>query len=391
MTSTYSLIVKKILNINNNIFFNQDKKDKIDPIIKLAFLFRCNPKTKFKDLTISLESFLIKNHREDEIMDYFCKIQKIYHILNRFVFKYKYKKSQIVVNKDMQLNELEETQKNVICIYQENARYLFKIFDLLKIINMALIHSQNLFALPMPIKNPYNNIPFSKSILYFIYNYLVSNTTILYKIHDVELFFKFHRCHFNLTYFMNHYEYLLRENTILNNTMNTMTLTLYNDIQNMLLLFNSDKPFKNKIKIHAKFPEQKLVSIFIPYLILYNNSKYLLVSNLKYNAAYELEQKLIAFQKVNPLFGRLKIIYKNIINKQGLVCRIKEKKTYNDECISFYNYDNNFLQDHLTYTCNHSDQHEEEEDDEEEGEEYVIEENMILDSSDSSDSSDSEI
>ena len=81
--------------------------------------------------------------------------------------------------------------------------------DITLIINMSLIHSLNLFADPLCIKNPYNNLPFSKSILYYIYHFIIEKTNLSIKINYTELFFKFHRCNFCLTNFLNKYEYFL--------------------------------------------------------------------------------------------------------------------------------------------------------------------------------------
>ena len=105
-----------------------------------------------------MNNFIIKNNKEKEVLNYFNKIQRTYHSLNRFLFIYKFKKAKLIVTTDIGLNEIKENDKNVICIYQENNKYLFKIYDLLKIINMSLIHSQNFFADPLCIKNPYNNL-----------------------------------------------------------------------------------------------------------------------------------------------------------------------------------------------------------------------------------------
>ena len=177
----FSLIIKKILRTENNIFsFNYDKTDKIDLLYKATFISYDNlhfkdgefipfNTNKFLFLDNALNAFMIKGQRENEILDYFCKIQKIYHALNKFAFIIKYKKAKIVVNTDMQLNEINETNQNVICLYQEKAKYLFKIFDLLKIINISLSNSYQFFVEPLCIKNPYNNIPFNKSTLYNIY------------------------------------------------------------------------------------------------------------------------------------------------------------------------------------------------------------------------------
>jgi hypothetical protein len=78
-----------------------------------------------------------------------------------------------------------------------------------------------------------------------------------------------------LTDFLNKYEYLLRERTIENSIKNSTSDDLYKKITEMIHEFNKYKDRKNKIRIDAKFPKDKLVSIFNPYLNIYLNSKYL--------------------------------------------------------------------------------------------------------------------
>jgi len=306
------IIINKILKIENNNFFKYNTTDNICPLLKMLLSFGFQNiinediplfKKKFKLLKDILNSFIIKNCREEEVITYFFKIQRTYNALNRFIFLYKFKKASTIVNTDMCLNEICETDKNVICIYQENAKYLFKILDLLKIINMSLINSQNLFASPLCIKNPYNNLPFGKHILYYIYSFLIEKTKLVFKLNETELFLKFHRCHFNLTDFLSKYEYLLREKTIENSIKNDVNNDLYKKNMEMINEFNKNKSNKNKICIDEKFPKNKINNIFNPYLNIYLNSKYLLIPTLKYKASCELENKLQKFQKYNPLFG----------------------------------------------------------------------------------------
>jgi hypothetical protein len=350
----FQLIMHKILNIEQNNFFINDNTN-TDPLFKMIFELGYNTidknnfplyKKKFILLKEILNNFIIQNSREEEIINYFYKIQRVYNGLNRFLYIYKVKKSKLVVNTDMCLNEINENEKNVICIYQDNSRYLFKILDLLKIIDMSLIHSQNLFADPLCIKNPYNNLPFSKSILYYIYHFIIEKTNYFIKINYTELFFKFHSCNFCLTDFLNKFEHLIREKTIKNNIKNSTNNDTYNIIIQMINKFNMNKVKDKRILIDSTFPKDKLIKIFKPYLNLYLDSKYLLVSYLKYNAACELEKKLVNFQKFNPLFGRIKIKIintKNFNQNNKIIC-------VNDSHINFNQYDNDtFLNDHLTY------------------------------------------
>ena len=361
----FSLIIKKILRTENNIFsFNYDKTDKIDLLYKATFISYDNlhfkdgefipfNTNKFLFLDNALNAFMIKGQRENEILDYFCKIQKIYHALNKFAFIIKYKKAKIVVNTDMQLNEINETNQNVICLYQEKAKYLFKIFDLLKIINISLSNSYQFFVEPLCIKNPYNNIPFNKSTLYNIYYYLTDRPKLLIKFNILELFLKFHECHFNLTKFLSNYEYLLREHNIKNHVKNSIIDDLYDEIKDMLRIFNKNKHDKKQIIISPKFPKEIVVKVFKPYLLLYTNSKHLLIPILKRKAAFELHNKIVNFQNFNPFFGRIKITYvKKIINSQIKIVKINEE--YNDKYLLFENNNNNkFLYDHLSYIYKH--------------------------------------
>jgi hypothetical protein len=362
----FSLLVEKITNPLNNIFLKNPYN--IDSTIVIAFFVYPNYKIlntngdintnnlpeykkKFIFLKESFEIFLIKGNdtKKNEFLDCFNKIQRLYHTLKRFIYKYKYKKSKLVVNTDMELNEIYETDKNVICIYQNNSRYLFKLFDLFKIINMALSNSYEFFAEPLCIKNPYNNIPFEKNILYYIHYFITEKTNIRFKLSQTELFLKFHSCHFNLTTFLNSYEYLLREYTINNHVKNSLTEIAYIETMIMLNCFNKNKPIANRINIDKNFPKNKLVNIFKPYLNLYNHGKYILVPHLKKKNLFELNIKLIRFQKFNPIFGRFKYLYERVINK-GKIKMVKIGEEYNCKHINFEEDNtNNFLKDHLVY------------------------------------------
>ena len=377
---TFCLIINKILKIENNNFFTNYHGIGIDPLFKVIFGFGFQKitnekiplyKKKFIFLKDIMNNFIVKGHKEEEVFNYFNKIQKTYHSLNRFAFIYKFKKAKLIVNTDMGLNEIEEKNKNVICIYQENAKYLFKIYDLLKIINMSLIHSQNFFADPLCIKNPYNNLPFGKNILYYIIYFLTEKNTIGINIKYTELFFKFYHCQFNLTDFLNKYEYLLREKTIINNIKNLINNDAYENIMVMINEFNNNKPKKNTISIDKNFPKDILVKIFIPYLNIYWNSKYLLVSTLKYKAFYELKTKLIQFQKFNPLFGRIKNLYKKKICRDGKIRNFKIKDGVNDTHINFNEYSNDqYFKDHLSYKYIHFSSDDDDNDDNDENHVY---------------------
>jgi hypothetical protein len=296
--ATICYITNKVLHMDNNVFsINYDKSDPIKPMMQLVFMSLENNryKNKFIMFRETQNSFL--QFSREEFINYFCKIQKTYYAFSRLAFIYKYKKSSMSVTTDIGLNDIKINDKNVMCIYHFNSRYLFNINDLLKIINTSLTNSYTLFSQPLPSKNPYNNLPFTKSNLYNIYLFLKFKTNIYN-----DLFIKFFQCDFNLTTFYHKYEHVLRDYIINNYIKNSSQDVLIQEIKKMIKIFNN-KTNKN-ILIDDEFPKNRLVKIMKPYLLLYLQSYYSLVPIIKNNANILLNRKLKNFQKFNPQFGK---------------------------------------------------------------------------------------
>ena len=405
----YKLIIKNIINTDQNIFSENYKQDNIKWYIKLAFcvfLRDLNIENKYKKMYEILNGFLIKEkQKQDEFIDYYYKIQKTYNTLTRFVYNYKCKKTKIVVNTDMGLNELSVTDKNVICIIDNNSKYLFHVNDLIKIINVSLTNSYMFFAEPKSVKNPYNNLPFNKSTLYNIYFYIRYKTD-----YYPELFFKFFDCNFNLTKFKFLNENLLREYSIENYVYNSPSNVIEKEIKQMIIKFNlhcERARVKNRILINEEFPTNKLVTIMKPYLFLYCKSLYSFHPQIKKEYSDLFKLSMLRFNKFNPQFGRkkYKILYKTTKYFKKRICG--KEIIFDDRCVNFYDNEKDnemFLSDHLKYnevengyTLNNSlflnnydpeeeddeeyveDEDDEDEDDEEEedhGEEPIIHDNI---------------
>ena len=344
MSITY--ITNKIINMDNNIFsLNYDNSDKVDSIFKILFYSLVNNtyKNKFVMFKESLDSFL--SFSREKFIQYFCKIQKTYHALCRFAFLYKYKKSVMGITTDMGLNDIDVNNKHAICIYHRNTRYLFIVNDLIKIINTSLTNSPMFFVEPLPSKNPYNNLPFTKSNLYNIYFFIRFNTNI----YD-DLLFKFFNCNFDLSLFYKKYEYLLREYSINNFIKNLQDYAFVEEINKMLHRYNY-KNTKKKIIINNEFPKKKLIQIMKPYLVLYLQSIYSLIPIIKIKSGIELNNKLINFYTFNPQFGRklIKLDFKLDSNfKKKIFIKCYE---FNDKHIAFNNYNHtNFLKNQLSFS-----------------------------------------
>ena len=396
---TYKLIIKKIIKTDKNYFSLDYKEDEtIKFYIKLTFcLFEknINVQNKYKKLSEALDGFLLNDkQKQEEFIDYFYKIQKTYNTLNRFVYNYKYKKTKIVVNTDMGLNELSENDKNVISIIDNNSKYLFHVNDLIKIINTSLTNSYLFFSEPKSTKNPYNNLPFNKSTLYNIYFYIRYKTD-----YYPELFFKFFDCNFNLTKFKFLNENLLREYSIENYVYKSPVNIIEKDVRQMILTFNSYCKrihLKNRILIDEEFPTNKLVTIMKPYLFLYCKSLYSFHPQVKREYTDLFKLSMLRFNKFNPQFGRkkYKILYKTTKYFKKRICG--KEIIFDDNCVNFYDIKKEnemFLSDHLKYnevengyTLNNSlflnnydledDEEEDEEEDEEDEEEPIIDDNI---------------
>ena len=352
--STYNSIVKNIAKTDNNIFLSYN--DNVDGIIKIFFINllknEINIKNKFIFFKETLDCFMLKgDDTKRQFIDYFCKIQKTYNVLNRFIYNYKYKKSKVVVNTDMYLNELNTNNSNVISLFDNNLKYLFIASDLIKIIDTALTNSFMFFSEPLSVKNPYNNLPFNKSVLYNIY-FFIRYKTQFYS----ELFFKFFSCDFNMYLFKNKNEYLLRDYSIKNFVYKSSNNILIDEINEMIILYNNYRRHltdnKNKlIKIDKEFPKEKLIQIMRPYLLLYCISQYSLVETIKRYNYYLLINKLNKFYSFNPNFGRkkYKISFKYNKNFKKVISKIID---FDDKHIKFNDIETQntrFLIDHLSY------------------------------------------
>jgi hypothetical protein len=256
----------------------------------------------------------------------------------------------------MELNEIVEGGNNIICIHHKNGKYLFKINDLLKIINNSLTNSHYFFSEPIAIKNPYNNLPFDKSNLYNIYFFIKFNTC-----YKVDLFEKYFAVNFNLSEFYHQYEFLLREYIITNYVNDSTQTQLRKHITNMIHEFNR-LHITMKFKIDPEFPDHILIKIMKPYILLYITSLYSLVAIIRSNAVAKLKHKLTQFYKFNPAFGRKTAIINystikvltNIVaaNNTNIVQKPKpyiKKYVFNDKHIDFFKTENDaFFENHKT-------------------------------------------
>lgn len=343
----YNKIIDNIVRTDDNWFeYNYKPSNNVSYILKVCFAMLQQGKIYKSRILFfydQINNNLIRNYREEfELL--FNKIQHYYYILVRFANMCKYKRAKILVNIDLQLNEIKETDKGVLSILHCEKKYLFKYYELIKHINMNLTNSPCFFAAPMQIKNPYNGIPFSKSILYNIYFYVKFNTSI-----QMELFHKYFLNHFNIFIFEIENEPIIREYAIKNYLNNSTHEILNGHLLNMLDEYNCYYMSEYKIEIDVDFPKQKLIKIMKPYLKLYLYSLYSMNVGKKQYYQNLLYKKLLKFNKYNNKFGKKiirteKIFSDNIYNPPKIVFHHE----FSEEHIKYNSVDlDKFMTNHL--------------------------------------------
>lgn len=284
-------------------------------------------KAKFFHLDKILSNIFLSQEQRDEILRIFSKCQRTYYAFSRLAYLCKYKKAKTVINTDLDMNILEEKERNVFCLFQSGNKTMFRIYDLIKIINRGLSNSPNFFPNPLAIKNPYNNIDFTHTELYNIYFFMMNRGFII-----SPLFQQYYKADFDEDRFTCDGECLIREVAIRNYIYTSHVNTLYPAVKAM---FYSYRGIMKNIRLHPAFPKDRLVVIMRPYLHLYYLNAYYIQGTMKYSQADRvLKEKLRAFVKFNHQFGRRKIS----IQQSKIIKTLPFVKTviFDDNHISFY-------------------------------------------------------
>jgi len=294
--------------------------------------------SKFSYFKKTIDNIFMTANQRNEFISRFCKIQRHYWALSRAVYRYKWRKAKLLIQNDLILTPIGESQHNVVTILQNNNKYLFTVLDLKNIIEGALTNSPYMFSTPLPPKNPYNNLPFDKSTLYHIYFFMKRGNFIL-----SNLFHNYFLCNFNLTKFKRDNEVIIRKKYLEHYLMSTHINDLYIEAISML----GDNKYTNRLDIHSSFPISRLVEIMRPYLALHFAKLYSLDNAEKENADCELNMLLRRFYMFNPRFGRR--CYRKPDNKKREAFlidehikfeRIKCGNNYQDSHVEFIERDN---------------------------------------------------
>jgi len=262
--------------------------------------------SKFQFLDSIRKNDFISDETKDEIFTVFMKAQRRYQSFGRLCYRYKHRRAPLSVKEDLFLYPINESRHNVMTILQNGQRYLFTIMDLRNIIEGSLSNSPYHFSEPLPIKNPYNNLAFDKSILYNIYFFMKRADCVM-----SPLFHQYFLCNFNLTKLRDSNAAMIRDVHISQYLKNADSNCLRIHILDML----STNGARCNFLIHKDFPTTKLITIMRPYLEMYYREHYSLDLYTQSYLRNLLSIKLKEFYDFNPKFGR-KFFCKNEANKR---------------------------------------------------------------------------
>jgi len=332
---------EKYIKLEEEILINEyDVNSHHNNFVKRFYIDFCVYKhiTKFELYKEILDAPFTRNDTKSIFEENFRKIQKIYFALIKFreIVKQKIYPKQITF--DIKMAEIDPTSKHSIIICQNKKLYYFTICDILNMIEHNLTSGDFFFISPRFVKNPYNNMVFSKSTLYNIYFKYKFNT--MYQNNTFDYFFE---CNFDITSIKNtHYSYLLKRN-IKHYVDNLCQQELVIEIKKMIGCVNRLFTIKtNHININDKFPNTTLIQAFKPFYLHFMQVKYSLTYHEHFQKLSIFKANIINFIEYNPTFGRVIIRSRDHNN-------FISSHEYHDKYIFFnpnINVDNEFLTSH---------------------------------------------
>lgn len=255
--------------------------------------------TKYKFLKKNIHTFMeIINA---DFIDLFRDVQKHYAAFAKFANIWKHKHSSVQIDHDLYMTPIVRINRNVFSLLQQGKIYLFTGPNLVNIICTALSNAPNFFVEPLVIKNPYNNIPFTKSDLYNIYFFLKQSSIIM-----PVLFHNYFIVDFDLRKFRDENENVIKNIAFKSYVRNTSSATLYISAVQML------KKYQKNLVIHKDFPKEQIIDILRPYLLLYYIIEYSSEECRITDAEEILKYKLKRLYEHNSAFGRKIIKLKRV-------------------------------------------------------------------------------
>lgn len=285
-----------------DILMEPDETTRIVHLLLWIFAVRSKDPTftKTKYLYSLLHSPFLRGPAKEAFFQAFAKIHQHYSAFSRLSRLWRWRNAKIQIKMDLYMNDLEETHPHTFRILQRKSVYFFTLPNLANLITSAITHCMQFFHSPLPVKNPYNNVPFTKADLYNIY-FAVRNNYI-----KVPFFFRrFFELDFDIYRFSLECECELRKTGIQQYVKTADSEILMEDIQEMLYAYDQE----GRIKFSRGFPESTILRIFRPYLTNFLLSRFSFNLMEREYADRALKTDFAKFIFVNPLFGSRCALY----------------------------------------------------------------------------------
>lgn len=286
------MLIKKIM---DTIEANSTIKIYSDDFIIHKNTFKHYSDLRFFNFAIRY-NISLSEYEKDKITKLYIKSKNIINILNRFSKKIQlslYKKYDN--NRDLRFNPLDKYKENeIINIIQNKTIYKFRILDLIYLWKIALFKSENMFAMPKELKNPYTNILFKKHNLYNIFFSFNKTGFVL-----PEIILSYFKCSFDIVSLKKKNYPILQENAIEYYSKNAFYTELIDYLLTMLHFFRKDIDYiflKSEI---SHFKKKWIVNKMENIIVLYLKYKFLCNPLLKDKYCTELKQKLKEHFKYN--------------------------------------------------------------------------------------------
>lgn len=285
--------VKKLYNVDNldTLYFNSvfsPDKYKLSKMLSVKIMVYNN--------------FFINETKQQNLIALFSKAQKIYWILNRFVQKYKYKKTKSFdIQKSLYEVEFSKCKKtHIISLIENNTKYIFRINELLNLWKTSLANCCNLQPAPIIPRNPYTGLKISIHNLYNIYFFARFNTDILIN----NLIKSFFYLNFDIKKFKKEQYHNLCDNAIKNYIQDSEPIQLFYDCINMI---NANPRIFNYSRINEEMNYKhkiQFVRLLKEYLTYYLYSTESCNPFIKSKNRILFKKSIKKFMKKHPTFGR---------------------------------------------------------------------------------------
>ena len=214
-------------------------------------------------------------HEGDEkrtIENLYLKAKKIKNTLERFIKKLKikiYKKYEF--DKDLRFLPLKNYNDNEkIDIIENKTIYSFRTLDLIHLLKISLCNNENMFPIPLKLKNPYTNLYIKK---YNLYNILISFSNTKYILPEIIL--NYYKSDFDIIKLKLKAYPILKENAINDYVKVGYISELYDYVISLCHDFRKKPEYvlvKTRLSI---FKKSKMVDIFKKCIKFYLKKKYL--------------------------------------------------------------------------------------------------------------------